>query len=322
MTQLKKNTSLTLCNVSIKPGQNHTILCDFSNFYTSRRIKVPIHIFHGQHTGPKLFILSTLHGDEVNGIEIINRLHEHKAVKHLNGTLITIPVANPFGLILRTREAIGQDLNRVFPGNKTGKLASRLAYFLTENIIKQCDYGIDLHSGGNYLFNLPQTRIDESMTELCQLAEAFGVAIIDSPVRKKSLRGLTMSLNIPLLVFEGGEASRVDDGCIKVGLQGVLNVLANLNMIDAKWAKKKTNPVYYRELTWIRAPAGGLLLPHQSINHHIKKNQVLAKILDPFDLESAKQVRSPCNGTIIAKSTAPLVNEGEPLFHIAPDSKK
>ncbi|WP_419419184.1 succinylglutamate desuccinylase/aspartoacylase family protein [Legionella sp. D16C41] len=131
-----------------------------------------------------------------------------------------------------------------------------------------------------------------------------------------------MSLDIPLLVFEAGEALRIEDACIKIGLQGVLNVLSYLNMIDDKWAKKHKKPICYRELIWIRAPAGGLLLSHKEVSHHIKKNQILAEILDPFDLELAQQVRAPCTGTIIGKSTSPLVNEGDPLFHFAPENKK
>ncbi|STX52314.1 succinylglutamate desuccinylase / aspartoacylase family [Legionella busanensis] len=322
MANRKINKPFTLCSEIIAPGKMHTILCDFSNFYTSRRMKVPIHIFHGKEAGPRFFILSTLHGNELNGIEIINRLHKHQALKKLKGTLITVPVANPFGLILKTRQAAGQDINRAFPGSKKGQLASRLAYFLSEDIIKKCDYGLDLHSGGKNLFNMPQVRIDTSMEKLCDLAEAFGVSIIDSPVRKKSLRGFTMKLSIPLLVFEAGEAEKINDECIEIGLQSVLNVLAGLDMINGKWSKKRSKPTYYRELIWIRAPAGGLLLNYKPINGHIKKNQVLAEILDPFDLDSAQQVKAPCAGTIVAKSTAPLVNEGDPLFHFAPDSKK
>ncbi|MCP0913224.1 MULTISPECIES: succinylglutamate desuccinylase/aspartoacylase family protein [Legionella] len=311
-----KNEFFELCGKKIIPGQKIKFLYDFSSLFTRRKLKIPIHVFHGLNPGPKLFIFSTLHGDELNGIEIVNRLHKHAALEQLSGTLITVPVANPYGLMLQTRNIKNRDLNRSFPGGENGSLASRLTYFYTNEIVKKCHYGIDLHSGGRCLFNFPHVRISKS-SDAKTLAKEFGVPILGTPVPNKSLRKIALEQHIPLLVFEGGEAQRLNEDCIEIGLQGILNILSHLNMIGPEWKTLNTFfSQYYSATKWIRAPVSGLLKTNKNLISSIIKDQILAELSDPFDIEKPINVLATCDGIIFAKTTEPMVNEGDPLFHV------
>lgn len=313
---MKVKEPFSIGDRNVAPGKNAKILYKFSNFYTNKSMNIPIHVHNGAEKGPKLFIFGALHGDELNGIEIINRLHQHEALTNLYGTLITVPVVNPFGLIQNTRELATKDLNRSFPGSKKGNLSSRLAFFYTEEIIKKCDYGIDLHSGGNFLFNEAHIRTCLQTPHSKELALNFGVPVVQTDPIKKSLRKLAKDLNIPLLVYESGEASRIDFLGIEKGLQGVLNILASLKMIEEKW-KKLDSVSLFEKMKLIRSPRSGLLLPHKKFNNKIQKNQVLGEIVDPFDMGKKTLIKSLYAGELLGRFTFPLVNEGDPLFHIA-----
>lgn len=311
------NKAFEICGKTIEPGQKTKFLYEFSRFYTRKKLTLPLHVFNGEKIGPKIFIFSTLHGDELNGIEIINRLHKHPALKNLRGTLITVPIANPYGLMFQTRNIKNRDLNRSFPGDENGSLASRLSYFYTHEIIKKCNYGMDFHSGGKFLFNFPHVRVAMKSKESKKLGMQFGVPILGTTMPEKSLRKIAYDYGIPMLVFEGGEAGRLHDESIEIGFQGVLNILAYLEMIDKEW-QNETSILsnYFSKTKWIRAPASGLLTTKKDLISSITENQLLAEISDPFGMEKTVEVISSCKGIIFAKTTAPMVNEGDPLFHI------
>ncbi|WP_133140112.1 succinylglutamate desuccinylase/aspartoacylase family protein [Legionella genomosp. 1] len=309
--------SFNICDTDIPLGTIKKIIYKFSNLYTQKPLEIPIHVNHGKEVGPRLFILSTIHGDELNGIEIINRFHAHPAYKEISGTVISIPVANPYGLIQCKREIGKKDLNRSFPGSEKGSLASRLACFYTNEIIKICDYGLDLHSGGKRLLNFPHIRICNDAKDSKALASHFGVPVVSTALKANSLRKTAYDHKIPFLVYEAGEASRIDYSAVQTGLQGLLNVLCSLKMISEKWYRKDKEVPFYDKLEWVRAPASGLFLAKDNLNKEIEKDEELGKILDPFDLGPSQSVKSPQTGVIIAKCSSPLVSEGDALFHIA-----
>ncbi|MBA2710518.1 MAG: succinylglutamate desuccinylase/aspartoacylase family protein [Tatlockia sp.] len=313
---LKDNTTLSILGKTVSPGCKNRCLYKISNLFTRATLEIPIHVNHGKNEGPKVFILSAIHGDEINGIEIINQLHQHPAYENISGTLITIPVANPYGLIQQKREVVKNDLNRSFPGEEKGNPASRLAYFYYEEIIKHCDYGLDIHSGGQNLFNCPQLRVTYNDKNLEEFALAFGVPVLESPEISKSLRTLTKKLKIPFITYEAGEAGRHDPKSIKPGLQGILNTLCYLKMIDSQW-KTESKAQLFKKMKWIRAPISGVFISKEPTDTEIEEDQVLGEILDPFNLGPIVQVKSEQKGLIIGRSTSPLVNEGDPLFHIA-----
>lgn len=318
----RKNKSITIAGHEIQPGTHVTISLPAADLYTQTEMGIPIHVFHGKNPGPKLFITSALHGDELNGVEIIRRLHRQKWLKNLSGTLITIPIVNIYGFIIQSRYLPDRrDLNRSFPGSKKGSLASRLAYRLTNEIISKCDYGIDLHTGSSGKFNIPQLRVNLDTPGTKQLAKAFEVpVIIDAKVRDNSLREAANKLGIPILVYEGGEALRFNEICIRMGVRGITKVMNYLGMISLHSKREtKYKPVITQTARWVRASCSGFLeqvkKPDKSFIVH--KGQVIAYIHDPFVMNPSQPVIAPFDGIMIGITNLPIVNEGDAICNIA-----
>lgn len=320
-----KNKILTIANQKVEPGSAVNIFLPSANLYTQTKIDLPARILHGKQAGPKLFIIGTIHGDELNSVEIIRRVLTHHVLKHMRGTLIIIPVANIFGFISRKRYLPDRrDLNRSFPGSKTGSLAARLANILIEEVITQCNYGIDLHTGCCGHLNMPQLRVNFDTPGTEKLALDFDVPmIIDAKNRDGSLREAATELGIPLLVYEGGEALRFNEICIRAGVRGILNVLRSLEMIRPMKSHKasKFKPVITQTTRWVRAPSSGVMQPFAQIAQLIKEGDLLAMIHDPFLQNESIAVRAPFDGIIISQLTEPLVNEGDAMYHIANTNK-
>jgi len=317
-----KNKSLTFAGEVINPGTKKTILISAPNINVQVKLKIPVHVFHGKSAGPKLFIVSALHGDELNSIEILRRIHDSIHVNKLSGTLIMVPVVNIYGVIIQSRYLPdGRDLNRAFPGKGTGTLASRLAYGITENLISQCDYGIDLHTGGLGRVNMPQLRVNLATRGTKELARAFDVpVIIDSKVRDGSLREAASELGVPLLVYEGGEALRLNEICIRAGVRGIKNVMHFIRMYPPykTSAMNKSRSVITKTSRWVRSPVSGLVQPvKDAISRSVKKGDLLAYVHDPFLINPSKKVIAPFDGVVIGVALKAMASEGDPLFHIA-----
>jgi predicted deacylase len=317
-----KNKTLIIADNTIEPGTKKNILLPSASLYTQHPISMPAIVIHGKKAGPKVFVIGTIHGDELNSIEIIRRLHKHKQLKNLRGTLITISIANVFGLMLRSRYLPDRrDLNRSFPGSPEGSLAARIAYLLIQEIVSPCNYGIDLHTGAVGRVNLPQLRVNLDTPGAKHLSQAFNVPVIlNAKIRDGSLRQAASELSIPLLVYEGGEALRLNEMSVRVGVRGILNVLATLGMIE-KQARKKTTkkikPIISQTSRWVRATNSGLVQPIADVADVIKKGAKLAYIHDPYLMNASVSVVAPFDGIIIGKSNFPLVNEGDAMYNIA-----
>jgi predicted deacylase len=302
----------------IKPGQRLTVELPVTKLYTHTPIAIPIHVVRGKKSGPRVFVCAAIHGDEINGVEIIRRLLKLSILKRLRGTLITIPVVNAHGFLQHTRYLPdGRDLNRSFPGSDRGSLAARLAYLFIEEIVKQCTHGIDIHTGAAHRTNLPQIRAYLDDPETLRLAQAFNVPVLlNSNIRDGSLREAAVELNIPLLLYEAGEALRFDELSIRAGVRGVINVLRALDMLPA--SKKKPSgktPYIARTNNWVRAPASGIFVTRLRLGSLVQKNATLGLISDPFG-ENETVVTSPYEGIVIGRTNLPLVNEGDALLHI------
>ncbi|HKJ22272.1 MAG TPA: succinylglutamate desuccinylase/aspartoacylase family protein, partial [Gammaproteobacteria bacterium] len=272
-----------------------------------------------QRAGPRLFVCAAIHGDEINGVEIIRRLLKLPILKRLRGALVAIPIVNVHGFISHSRYLPDRrDLNRSFPGSHKGSLAARLAHLFMEDIVSVCTHGIDLHTAAQHRNNLPQIRayLDDAETE--RLARAFSVPVIlNSDLRDGSLREAAAEQGIPMLLYEAGEALRFDEVAIRIGVKGILSVMRALDMLpQIKHAKSPYQPVVARSSTWLRAPEGGILRNAIPLGAHVKKGDSLATIADPFG-ERDVDVKAPNSGIVIGRMNLPLVNEGEALFHIA-----
>ncbi len=308
-------------DTAIHPGTRTTVQLPIASLYTHTTIELPIHVIHGKREGPRLFVSAAIHGDELNGVEIIRRLLKQKSLHNIKGTLIAIPIVNMFGLIQHSRYLPDRrDLNRSFPGSEKGPLASRLANIFTESIIKQCTHGIDLHTGALHRTNLPQIRADLDDEETNDLARAFGVPVlINSNLRDGSLREAAAELGVKSLLYEAGEALRFDDFSITVGLKGILNVMRKLGMLRQGKQKEAKEPFIARSSAWLRAPHGGVLRNIQKLGKHVDKGELIGTISDPTDIfnDTEYPIHAVRAGIIIGKTNLPLVNEGDALYHIA-----
>lgn len=301
-------------------GQRVTLDLPAGRLYTNTPMTMPVHIVTGKKEGPRLFICAAIHGDEINGVEIIRRVLKAPALKRLRGTLIAVPIVNLHGLINHSRYLPDRrDLNRSFPGSEKGSLAGRLAHLFMEEIVSKCSHGIDLHTGAIHRSNLPQIRANMDDPETERLARAFNVpVIISATLRDGSLREAAADLGMPMLLYEAGEALRFDEIGIRAGVKGVISVMRELGMLPA--TKRKTRPagaaVVAHSSNWVRAPDSGILRLLAPLGQRVSRGHLLGMVTDPFG-EREIQVTAPCSGIIIGRTNLPLVNEGDALFHIA-----
>lgn len=313
-----KNRTISINKIDVLPGTHTMIDLPVSPLYTRTPINIPIHVVNGEKPGPCLFITSAIHGDELNGVEIIRRLLKLKLLNHLSGTLIAIPIVNIFGFIYRSRYLPDRrDLNRTFPGSKTGSMAARIADLLLEEVISKCTHGIDLHTGAVHRSNWPQIRANLNDVHTCKLAAAFGTPVLINGLHLAgSLRGAAVERGIPTLLYEAGEALRIDEFAIHVGVRGILNIMRELKMLKPKEKiEAATKPVIAQASQWIRANEAGLFLDPMPLGEIVKKGDSLGIIANPISGEET-QIISPISGIIIGINHLPLVNEGEALFHI------
>ncbi len=314
---MTKREAIKIVGETIQPGTSQCVKLTVSMLHTSTPIEVPIYVFHGKKEGPVLFVTAAIHGDEINGVEIIRRLHHSPHIKRLRGTLITIPIVNVYGFLLQSRYLPDRrDLNRQFPGVEQGSLASRLAHLLMNEVIRHCTHGIDLHTGAIHRTNYPQTRYSTLCETSPLLADAFGAPImIPSNLRDGSLRHAADIMDIPIIVYEGGEALRLDEFAIKLGVRGILKVMSYLKMISGY--KSVEHPVAVAKSTyWVRAPMSGMVIHPRPLGERVGKNDRLALIVDPLG-QDEMAVYAPAEGVIIGKSNIPLSNTGDALFHLA-----
>lgn len=302
----------------IRPGERATVDLVVGRLYTHSPITMPVHIINGRHAGPRLFVCAAIHGDEINGVEIIRRLLALPMLKRLRGALVAIPIVNVQGFIGHSRYLPDRrDLNRSFPGSHKGSLAARLAHLFMEEVVSVCTHGIDLHTGARHRSNLPQVRAYLDDKETARLARAFAAPVIlNTDLRDGSLRQVAADHGIPMLLYEGGEALRFDELAIRIGVKGILAVMRALGMLPEARQTRPPEPVVARSSTWVRAPEGGILRNNSPLGLRVKKGATLAVIADPFG-EREIEVKAPVNGIIVARMNMPLINEGEGLFHIA-----
>ena len=308
---------LSIGGVDVHPGQRTTIEIPVARVPTAADLSMPVHVVRGKKPGPSLFVSAAVHGDEINGVEIVNRLLRTKALSRLKGTLIAVPVVNVFGFIGYSRYLPDRrDLNRSFPGSERGSLAGRLANIFMEEVVQNATHGIDLHTGALHRTNLPQLRITEGDETALEMARHFGALVaLESKTRDGSLRAAVAEQGVPLLVYEGGEALRFDEWAIRPGLRGVLGVMHHLGMLARRKDAKRIEPIVASQSRWVRSPVGGILRARVSLGSRVEQGDVLGTIGDPFGHDPT-EVTAPHAGIVIGKTQLPVVNEGDALFHL------
>jgi predicted deacylase len=303
----------------VAPGTRAIVEVPVSVLSDHTPMSLSVHVIHGRRPGPTVFVSAAIHGDEIIGVEIIRRLIRTPQLRSIAGTLICIPVVNTFGFISHSRYLPDRrDLNRSFPGAASGSLAARLANIFMTEVVERCDAGIDLHSAAQNRTNLPQIRVDTGVPEALELAREFASpVIVHSTLRDGSLRGAAQAKNIPVIVYESGEALRFDETALRMGVKGVLRVLRKLGMIRAdKGLKSTLVSEMSKKSTWLRAPMGGVLRMHRGIGAHVEQDELIGVLSDPLG-EKDIEILSPVAGLIIGRTMLPIVNEGDAVCHVA-----
>ena len=303
---------------SVLPGTRQTINLPMSLLSNHAPMTIPIHIVHGKKEGPRLFVSAAIHGDELNGVEIIRRLLNLVRLPQLRGTLIAVPIVNIFGFVANSRYLPDRrDLNRSFPGSSKGSLTSQLAQVFFKEVVTRCTHGIDLHTGALHRTNIPQIRANLDDPEMERLAQAFSAPLIlHSNLRDGSLRLAATDMNIPTMLYEAGEALRFDELSIKMGVRGIVRVMQTLKMLSPSRAVKAKTSVVSRSSYWVRAPTGGILRSRVRNGTQINAKDPLGTVGDPFG-ETEIVVEAKDSGILIGRSNLPVVNQGDGIFHIA-----
>jgi predicted deacylase len=306
----------------VEVGTRRLVDLPVSRLSNHTAVTLPVHVLHGPRPGPTMFVSAAIHGDELNGVEIIRRVLRTLQPGNISGTLLAIPVVNAYGFIGRTRYLPDRrDLNRSFPGSRSGSLASRLAHLFVREVVGRCQLGIDLHTAAVHRVNLPQIRADfASRPRSRELAEAFGAPVVlESAERPGSLRKAAREAGVDVLVYEGGEGLRFDEFAIKAGVDGIANVMLKCGMLelpDGVEPALAQRPVFANASKWVRAPDGGVFRSLKRIGHAVGEGEAIGVVANPYE-DQELQVRSPRRGIIVGATTLPVVNMGDALIHIA-----
>ncbi len=312
-----KNEIVEIRGQKIGLGQSKLIKIPVDRLPTGTLIEIPVYVFNGDELGPTVLLQGGLHGDEVNSVELVRRMLIDKSYKIHRGCVIVVPLLNVFGFLNLSRDMHGKDVNRSFPGSKSGSLASRMAYYLMKELIKNVDFAIDFHTGGAQRNNFPQIRYTPEDERGFELAKLFNAPLMfGSKLIPKSFRNQCHKNDIPVIVYEGGESLRLEENAIQQGINGTLRVLKHFKMVhkDVE-VPQNSMSIQITKRKWIRAKVAGLFNPKIENGAKVEKGQTIGNIMDTYG-ETNFEVKAPAGGYIIAKNNFPIVNMGDALFHI------
>ena len=308
-----------IAGTTIVPGKRAQVDLPVADLSTRVPIAMPVHVINGHREGPRLFVSAALHGDEINGVEIIRRVMKLSVLSRLRGALVLAPIVNVPGFLNLSRYLPDRrDLNRSFPGSAKGSLAARIAKLFLDEVVAGSTHGIDLHTGAVHRENFPQVRANLDDDEADRMARAFNVPIVlNAGLREGSLRAAAFDRGVPVVVYEGGEALRFEEAAIRAGVNGITRVMRELGMLARRKNEKHVrDPLVLRSSRWVRAPCSGVLRTTRGLGARVSSGEVLAILSDPLG-ESSTEVTVPVDGVVIGRTNLPLVHEGDALFNVA-----
>jgi len=317
-TRKRYTEALTIGGESVLPGETRTVEIEVAPTFSNDDMSLSVQVVRGTRPGPTLFVCAAIHGDEINGVEIVRRILKTIDPKKMSGSLLAIPIVNVYGFNNHSRYLPdGRDLNRSFPGSPSGSLTGRLAYTFMNEIVAKCSHGIDLHTGGRHRSNFPQIRAELNDPVVKGMSQAFGAPIvIDSKIRDGSLREYATEMGVPVILYESCEALRFDEVYIRAGVKGVINVMRHIGMLRPSRARAPKKPIISKITQWVRSPGSGVHRVLVSLGGQGEKNQVIGVVSDPLGTWEI-EVIAPLSGIVIGRSNLPTVYEGDALFHIA-----
>jgi len=321
MTKATTNTTsmLKILGEEVPLGASKTINFNIAKLYTSTKVEIPIIIERSKKPGPTVLITAGIHGDEINGVEVVRQIIAKKINKPVKGTIICIPVLNVFGFLSMDRFfPDGRDLNRVFPGTKNGSLASRFAYQFVNEILPVADFCLDFHTGGGSRFNAPHIRVDGKNNALVEFAKVFNAPFtLLSKNIDGSYRSTCAKKGVNILLFEGGKSKNSSKDIAREGVDGVIRILHHLEMLDSSFflPETKNDSIIVEKSYWMRAKYSGLLHVKIPYGAFVEKGAHLATITDPYG-KMRHVVKASNTGYIINVNEAPIVYKGDAIFRI------
>ncbi len=315
-----KRPSLKIGDVETKPGHRGRVELPISRLVNGSPLALPVLTVHGKYDGPTVWVSAAVHGDEVNGVEIIRRFLADLNPRDLRGTVLAIPVVNGPGFITGDRYLPDRrDLNRSFPGSARGSLAGRIANLFVTEIVARCSVGIDLHTGSDHRTNLPQIRGDLENKKTLELAHAFGAPVmLHAPIRPGSLRQAASARGATVLLYEGGEAWRYQESAIAIGTRGVRRVLETLDMVDVADGTHVSDTEVTRceNARWVRVRRSGMVQLWVQPGDVVSKGQPVGQIHDAFG-QHLSRITATVDGIVIGLNLHPIVNQGDAVINIA-----
>ena len=305
-----------LLGEAVQPGTWRQLAWSASYHFGELGGATPVLVSHGAEPGPVLCLTGAVHGDELNGIEIIRRVVHSLDPKGLSGTVIGVPIVNLAGFQRNSRYLPDRrDLNRYFPGSPTGSLASRVAHSFFTQIIERCDRLADLHTGSFHRTNLPQLRADLSNPAVVELSRGFGgIAVLQTQGAKGTLRRAAVDAGIPAVTLEAGEPVRLQPQQVDQGVRGIETLMHKLGMINRQRNWPNPQPVFY-ESYWVRSDHGGILLTQVDVGDVVREGTVLGTVTDPIT-NVRHEVLSPYRGRILGMALNQVVMPGFAAFRV------
>lgn len=309
--------ALRMLGAEVLPGTATRLAWSVKDSLAGISVPTPVLVVHGKNPGPRVCLTAALHGDELNGIEVVRRILYDLQPEKLSGTVIGVPIVNLQGFRRASRYLPDRrDLNRYFPGRPNGSSAARIAHSFFHDVIVHCNYLVDLHTGSFRRTNLPQLRADLTTPAVAELTRYMGaMVVLQSRGARGSLRRAAVDAGIPAVTVEAGEPLNVEPDAVQQGVQSIEALLSKLNMYPYKglWARK-SEPVYYKS-SWVRAPAGGILLSRARLGERIKRDQLLGVVTDPIT-NVAQEIRAPRAGRVIGMALNQVMLPGFAAYHL------
>jgi predicted deacylase len=309
-------SAVTILGTDVEPGTAHRLSWSATELFEGVPVSTPVLVVNGALPGPTLCLTAAVHGDELNGIEMVRRVMHDLDPTDLSGAIIGIPIVNVQGFRRGSRYLPDRrDLNRYFPGNPTGSAAARIADSFFTNVVSQCDALVDLHTGSFERANLPQIRADLRNPDVMTLTQGFGsMVILHSAPAVGTLRHAATRAGIPAVTLEAGGPSQLELNEVKLGVKGIETLINTLGMVKKRRLWGEPEPVYYRS-SWVRADNGGILLADVSLGSTVRKGDLLGTITDPMN-NARTELRSPYSGRIIGMARNQVVMPGFAAFHV------
>lgn len=322
LPQSDEQFALKILGTEIPPGTFTRLAWRPGHSLEGLASQAPVLIVHGKKPGPKLCITAAVHGDELNGIEVVRRLVYSLKAEELQGTVIAVPIVNIQGFHRNSRYLVDRrDLNRYFPGNENGSLASRIAGSFFEQVINHCTFLVDVHTGSFYRSNLPQLRADLQDSEVLKLAEGFGsIVVIHSSGAQGTLRHAAVNSGVPAVTLELGGPMILEEAAVDQGVKGIINLLDQLKMSPNKSLWGSPKPLYY-ESRWVRVDKGGIFFSRIELGDTVKKNQVMGTITNPITNQRFI-LKAPFAGQVVGLAHNQVVYPGFGSVHLAIEADK